>query len=623
MEFQLTPGFTTAAGPKSAKDLVPRSLRSLDARKRLALRISDAIRASGRAKGDLMKRIRLNEDLYQNKNVRPARLPWRNAQHFHIPMLGPRLQQRKANIVASITSQDPVFRFSRLGDSSRSDRMEQTFQYFLDLVGWRETLDQAIELAMPTNMPIWRVSFQHHPNGYHGCCHTGEFAGLVFDIIHVDCYARWPANGCDVSECRLVGHCFEDRKAVVRQKMRLGEYLDDGPVVGSDPGISEMRDDDGVADLARPEEPATEEDDESVVLWDVIWRDDLDGDGVEELYRVVLRETTPQIFLIEPYPHPFHCYVEMPIRREWGKTFAEGSPVHDVQGLQLLLNSLVNEFIWGMQMASRPPVLTEGWQLDSSMVGYEPGEYRNVRNLGRATPVPVQFNPSGMDFLIQAIKSFADSATKTSDTITGAAASSRDATATEENIKFQAFQLGSVDDITAITPALRRLVMISVHLLAENFHIWKRVYGDAVPIDSVEEFHQSFIVELAGRSGQDSPQLQSQQAQTLLQLAATFPQSGIPLNTLIKSIVTATSLPNKEDILRGIEAMEAQRQEFPNVGLDDMLQMAQGEAGNGQGASGLDLGAILELAGMAGGGEVPGASGAPGPGSALPPFPAE
>ncbi len=599
------------ATPLKAKEKLPKGAKSAGDRAKLAIRIAEVIRSSERAKGELSKRIRLNEDLYQNKNVMPEKLPWENAQHFHIPVAGPRLQQRKTNIVGTITSQDPVFRFSILGQSTRSDRMEQCFQFFLDSVGWKEKLDQAVDLAMPTNMPVWRVTFQHHEKGYHGSCHTGEFAGLVFDVIHLDCYARWPANGCDVAQCRLVGHCFEDRRAVVQQRMKLGEYLNDGKVPSKDQSIADSRDEDGVKDLVTVDEAVTEEADENIVLWDVIWRDDLDGDGVEELYRVILRESTPQIFVIEPYTHPFHNYVEMPLKKEWGKTYAEGSPVQDVQGLQLLLNSLVNEFIWGMQMSTRPPVLTEGWQLDGSLVGYEPGEYRNVRNLGRATPVPVQFNPAGMDFLIQAIKGFADSVTKTSDTLTGAPANSREATATEQNIKFQAFQLGSVDDVTAITPALRRLAMISVCYLKDSFHIWKRVYGDAIPIDSVSELSLPYTIELAGKSASDSPQLQSQQAQMLLQLAASFPQSGIPLNELIKSIVTATSLPNKEDILRSIEQLEMQQNQFPNVGMEDLMAMAQGGQLNEQ-QSGFDLGSILELAGMEGGGSIFGGAIPPG-----------
>ena len=151
-------------------------------------------------------------------------------------------------------------------------------------------------------------------------------------------------------------------------------YFNDQLVTGGDATLAKRREGRFTNNLAGNSAAPPEDCDSNVTLWDCIWRDDLDGDGKEELYRVIVRETTPTLLLIEPYTLPYHWYIDTQIKKEWGRFWCEGSPAQDLQGLQSLLNSLVNEFIWGVQMSSRPPVLTEGWQLNDSLKGYGPGE---------------------------------------------------------------------------------------------------------------------------------------------------------------------------------------------------------------------------------------------------------
>jgi hypothetical protein len=603
-------------GPATAKEKLPKKLRKAEARVELAKRISAAIKEGIRAKGDLPERIALNERLVQNRNVIPDKLPWPGAQHYHIPLAGPRLQQRKANLVSMITGQDPIFRLTHLGSRERVEPAEQTVQFFFDIVGWKENFDIAAQMAMETNCAIWRVTYQEYDNGYHGASHTGKFAGVVFDVIHPDLFVVYPANSGGIANSRFCGHRFDVRRAVVTQMQKTGEYLDDVEVKGSDEPYYMDRDPDALTEVDRH---VTEDSDENIALYDGIWRDDLDGDGIEELYRVIIRESHDDLLLLEPYPLKYHHYVAMQIKREWGRFWAEGSPAQDAQGLQLLLNALVNEFVWGVQMASRPPVLTENWDLNQeSIVGYEPGEYRNVRNIGKVSPVPVQFNPNGFDFIVSLVKSFADSVTKTSETLTGAPSSSREATATEQNIKYQAFQLGSSDDVVAITQSLRQLVMLTLNILSANFSSWYPVYGESVLVQDVSELTRPYTIELAGKSPADSPQLQSQQAQMLLQLAAMFPQGGLPLGALLKSIVTATSLPNKEDIIRYIEQTEQQAGQMPNVGLEDLMGMISGQGGQSgqqQPPGDADMAALLELLQHGQGDGGAGQNGTPGAGS--------
>ncbi|MCX7801354.1 MAG: hypothetical protein N2109_13570, partial [Fimbriimonadales bacterium] len=176
----------------------------------------------------------------------------------------------------------------------------------------------------------------------------------------------------------------------------------------------------------------------------------------------------------------------------------------------------------------------------------------------------------------------------------------RESTATEQNIKFQAFQLGATDDITALTPGLKRLALVCMDMLKANFPIWHPVYADRVGVESVEEMDQPLVIELSGKSPADSPQLQSEQAQMLLQLAMTAPQLGIDPMALIKTIVMATSLPNKDEILRNFENQQAQVAEAAQNGqLEGILQQ-------------------LAMAGVPGLAALEGIGGAPGAGEPLP-----
>lgn len=547
---------------------LPAKLKNGERRRKIGSEIASTIEEARSARAQLSERWKLNECFVFNKNVPTPRLPWPGAQYFHIPLVGPRLMQRKANIVATITSQDPIWRFSAIGAPGSTEAVEQTFQFHLDVSGYREMLDKAVMLAMVTNQAIVRVTFQEHPRGFLGASHTGYYTGLVFDVIHPDYFVVWPATESGILNARLCGHAFDVRKRDVEALQKKGFYLD-GPLGESD-DVSTLR----ATHVGEPDKQTSVSGtfaDQVLTLWDVLWRDDLDGSGDDRLYRLIVEPQSNTVLLAEPYRYTFPWYVSLSIRWEPGRFWSESSPAQDAQGLQILVNTLVNEYIWGIQMASRPPVMVENWAL-KDLEGYEPGEYRNIKNLGKAMPVPTMFNAQGYNYIIDLVRSLSDSATKTSETLTGAPAMGKESTATEQNIKFQAFQIGAADDITAMTPGLKRLTLVCLDLLKANFAVWKDNYGDKVGVSSVEELDQPFTIELSGKSPADSPQLQSEQAQMLLQLALAAPQLGIDPLSLVKTIVNATSLPNKQELLRGFDMQTAQAAQANDGELAQLLQ---------------------------------------------------
>ena len=539
----------------SAESKAPPGADTPSLRSTIAGQIRLELAGAMEQKGELTERYNRNETLFENRVAgNTGNQPWKGAPFFHIPFMAPRLMTRKASLVGTVTQHDPMYRFKRIGTAQREQQIEQTVQFFLNIVRFKDRLDEAAQMAMLTNMAIWRVSFEEHPAGYENATHTGPFAGIVFDVIHPREFFCYPANSGGIFRARLCGHRFEVRRAWITEKQARGEYFQGSAVAG----INDLPLRKQEGDLQNQNSAPVERADDNIVLYDLLWRNDLNGDGLEELYRVIWNNTSQSILLLEKYECPYPWYVSMSIKKEYNVFWSEGSPAQDLQGLQLLMNTLVNEFIWGTMMRSRPPVLTESWSAtDGSVTNYAPGEYRNVRRIGNTLPIPVSFDPQGFPEIIQLIQSFGDLASKSPDTMSGAPSVERDSTATEQNIKFAGFQLSSGDDVSAISQSLCHLAMLILWLLGTYYDRWSSVYGDAVSVTDPTLFQQPFQVDLSSRDPDDSPQLQLQQNQLLLQLAASFPQSGLPIAELLIGIVQSTNLPNKEDLVRAIQSQQA------------------------------------------------------------------
>jgi len=587
------------APSRSAQSQCPSWCKSTDKRSKLGQRIVEAIEAGQEQKGRLEDRVNLNEEYFQNRRVRPANLPWDGAPYYHVPVLSPRIEQRKAACYGTLTAQKPFFRLLKLGVQERIEAVEEDLQFALDISNFYDNLDWILQNVMLSNAGIWRVTWQHYEDGFDGSSATGPFTGPVFDSIHIDNFVVYPATKSGIDRARFVGHKFECRLAEVKARQKSGEWFKDVKVTGDDPSIKKPK----VGDLQDLTVGATtENDDDNIVFFDGEWRDDPDDSGKEKRYHVVIRTSTQQVMLIEPIKCPYSCYVASGIKREEDAFWTEGSVAQDGQGMQVLTNALVNSFNWNNDMGARPAVLTEGWDTGGgdSLVRYRPGEYRTVKSIGKALPVPSQGNISAYLPLIETVLQLSDSALKVSDTLTGAPATPRTSTATEQDIKFKAFQISGSSDIAALSGSLVKVCKLVKWYMGEYYNFWKQTYGDAVKTQSASDFEVPCAIEISGKSPEDSPQQQAQQAQMLLSLVQDLPQV-FPMPVvieLVKIIVLSTSLPNKDDLLRMIEAAATQAEQA-------QAQQQQLQNGQPNGQPGMEP--VPGLGGMAAGATVPGA----------------
>lgn len=612
--------------PPTAEKVAPKGARTKEERQKLGMRICNAHRLGIQQKGDLGKRIRRNEEFGENRNIKPRRLPWPGAPFFHIPFMKQRLGKRKAAIVQSVLAPEAVFRFKRIGRQDAVKEVEQLIQFTLDAEDWQQDLDLAVQLAMYGNNVLFRVTYQDHPHGFEKATHTGPFSGPVTDVIHSDYACIFPAVPGPLSGKRLIAHCSEVRAADVMAAIKRGEYFKDSRLAGAeDKRLRGENRKEG--DLQNFDVPSDEQEDANINLWDGLWKDDLDGKG-ERWYRVIYRVEGDMLFRIEEYPSDLPLwYAAGQIDREYGVWWTEGSPAQDLQGLQIFLNAAVNQFFWALQRITNASLAVERLGGDAGdQVAIPPGTLVPVKSLGKAVQLGGQGSLAGTDLLIQIITQFGDSAASTPDTMTGAPSTPRDATATEQNIKYMGFQMGSADDVTALAPALVQVAKIRLAMLAKYFDRFKECYGDAVAVDDPAVLQQPYTIELAGKAPEDAPQAQMDQARLIMELAAQFPEEGIPIHELVRTIILNSGLTNKDDLLR---AVDEHAMAMGMIGPEQLLMAMMGgtnqlaaHAAQGGGPLGPDgVAQLLQIIHMASNGGMAPAGASPmlGDPSALPP----
>lgn len=542
--------------PIGAMKVCPPKLKELGARQELGRRICHAIETGIQQKGNLPARIRRNEEYFENRKIKPSLLPWKDAEYHHLPVAKQRLSQRAANFVTTVTSHNPYFRFKMIGQQNRVDDVEQTVQWALDAQGFKWSLRSAGRQAMITNTPVFRVTWQDHPEGLESATHNGPFCGPVIDVIHPDYMSVFPATPGPLKGKRLVGHCWEERLAEVRAMQKRKEWFDDVDVVGSDQRIRAKRPKSN--DLQNFAAEGDEAEDANINLWDVLWHDDIEGKGKEKWYRAIVRLENNTLLRIEPYPEDLPLWYAIgQIDEETGVLWTEGSPAQDVQPIQTAVNSLFNQFLWAIQRQMAPPVITEGISADpGQLVGLAPGTLTTVKNLKSTTVIQAQGTINGVFEGIQMLLSFADAATKVSDSLTGAPSVPQDSTATEQNIKLMGFQIAGSDDVTAMTPVLCNVAKIVIAMLGKYFDRYQAVYGECIQVKDAETLKLPYTIELAGQDPEDSPQMQMEQARMVADIAMQFPDAGIPIMELVKIILLSTNLANKDDLVRRMEETE-------------------------------------------------------------------
>lgn len=500
----------------------------------------------------ILKRIEANEALTHNRPVRTlTKRAWKGAPSHHIPVVGPRIQQRAAALVQTITGPDKMYFMRHLGSEQNANDVEDDLQFMLDGAAYDEALVDIITTALTANQCTVLVTFEDDPQGVSYSSMIGPYAGLKFEVIHPENFVVYPAAHPDLARSALTGHEFEMRPAEIESK-QLDEMWFDEDIIAS---VDSLR--------TRRERPSLQQDDSSgptkdkpVTLLECLVKHKVSDEEPERTYRVKMDPRSLAIFRIEPYEYPYSHYVTFRFYKDLNAYWCEDSPANDGQALNLLINDLMHTILVGLMFQSRQALLAKGVQKDDSLKELSPGSVIPVASLGESATISGSMPLSGFDFIISSLMTLSDAALKVPDTITGQQVNKNE-TATAQDIKFSGFQLMGSMDVKSIIPALRQVAMISLVLMYDNWDQIKKTYGPALKVeDPTQLIVPGTRISIAGQEPAASPKLQQEQIMSAMQLLAQVPELHALILPLTKSYINQSSMEGKEDMVAAMTQIE-------------------------------------------------------------------
>lgn len=525
----------------------------------LCICLYGCVEGSKSARDLIFDRVTTNERFYHNRPDKPvASIPYDEAPHYHIPTVGPRLQQRKASLVDTLLGPDKFFYLESVSSADGSqdieDAVEDDLQFLVEISGFDEVVEMIADTIMPANIAIVRHDYYQHDDGADFTSVTGPYAGFKHDVIHPFFFHAFPAHCPQIARQKLVGHDFELRVAEVQERIRKGIWIDQ-TVIPTTQSLRMTLKDTGKQDESTP----VDKDDLPVKLGDFLIKYAVDDNSDEKYYRVIADTDNYNVYRIEPYEKSRPWYVAYRIYKNLNSFWSEDSPANDGQSANMMMNALVNNALWQIQYATGGIVIGRATDGQDSVKKIAPHSFIPGKP-GESTTITSNSNLSGVQFLIEFVSEMSDVALKVPDTVSGGSA--KDETATAQQIKFQGYQLTGGQDIKALTPSFRQSAMVLLDIYYENWSdIWQ-TYGTrgVIKTQNAEWLKEPLSVSLAGQKPKAAPAIQQQELSSVLALIAENPELAQNMELMLElteKFVNQTSIEGKEDIVKAIKRTAA------------------------------------------------------------------
>jgi len=501
----------------------------------------------------ILKRIEQNEALAHNRPTRRvSKLAWKGAPSHHIPVVGPRIQQRAAALVQTVTGPEKMYFLRHLGSEENANTVEDDLQFMLDGAAYDEALVDIITTALTANQCTVLVTFEDDPQGVSYSSMIGPYAGLKFEVIHPANFVVYPAAHPDLARSALTGHEFEMRPEEIRSKQVDQMWFEEAVVISS---VDSLR--------TRRELPTLQTDDSTgptkdkpVTLLECLVKHKVDDESPERTYRVKMDPRSLAVYRIEPYEYPYSHYVTFRFYKDLNAYWCEDSPANDGQALNLLVNDLMHTILVGLMFQSRQALLAKGISKDDSFRELSPGSVIPVASLGESASISGSMPLTGFDYIMSMLMTLSDAALKVPDTITGQQVNKNE-TATAQDIKFSGFQLMGSMDVKSIIPALRQVAMIALVLMYDNWDRIKQTYGPALKVeDPMQLIVPGTRISIAGQEPAASPKLQQEQIMSAMQLLAQVPELHSLILPLTKNYINQSSMEGKEAMVATMTQIE-------------------------------------------------------------------
>lgn len=510
----------------------------------LAIKLCAFIDASIQQQGTLPERWKRLEAMSRMQPTSGGIKTDDSAEPRTFPVMGPRVEQLVAQVCGPVLSRDPYFIARGFGsDSSRMHEVEQQVQFCNQLAQFDRKFRKATRIAAKSEPAIFRVHFEDGsyltdtPDVDAKSMARRRFVGPSISVIHPRNFVCYPLYTGGVMDAKVVGHRFNRRAREIKEKQRSGEYFKGEIVAGDDPQEFEAGRE---REWSLTDEAGciSEQDDQNVECYELIFREDLDGDGFEESYLGHVAFRQKLLLRIERYGVEYEDGSFAPYSRPWyfehilhepdDEEFYRSNPfAQNLQGVQIAFDDLLTLLIDGSIHAAFPAGFTNNPMLTEKIVKYRPGSIYYVPGDGRIEWTAAQFNPGVMPQILELLERLADSASKLSQAGTGQQFNSG-TTATEvqgilagQQVGMDEYRANACQAPTLICDWMRELCYL-------HYAAMQEAYGAALPCQDWQSLKAPVIWEPNGKSSASTPEALVQKVQMVLQLAQVVPGLNVP-----------------------------------------------------------------------------------------------
>ncbi len=512
---------------------------SPDALKRLAGRLCNLVDMGKGEKVDFEPRWRQNKANYDNVPIPCVSKFIPDAEDHAFPLVQPRIDALRDNIVGTICSQEPFMLAKLRGSSKRQEDLENTLQFFYNLGRLEDALKEASPIIGYTNTAILRVQFvaavqDFMPDQVESLQRQKyglfSFTGLTFDVIHPDDFVCVGSNVFGINNAQLTGHRFWQQRGQIREKVVAGKYYEHEELIASD-GPDEDRHDRDVTNQA-----SSFPGDDKIECWEVIFRCrpseikdpetyDPKSKDFDQYYKATIAVDSKVILCIEEYEASRPWYVALRWKPKDHDSFWCGRSVaQDLQALSAQYQYLNNTLIYGSLFAAFQPMVGSG-QFEKNQK-YAPGQMINLTG-GELMPWRNEFESGAMPGMLTKIEDIADSVTGLNQAGMGQEYSKSSITATEVGQLASGQSKRIAGFISAMGTGLIDLADLCCEMLHLNYELWAMQYGDSLTVPPQEDFLKPIHWDLNGKNPDSTPEQTFMKMKMLLDLSQMEQQAGI------------------------------------------------------------------------------------------------
>ena len=526
---------------------------------------------------------------YHRESLTPL---WEDAPQYNAKTLGNKVKQLVTMIAGPMTALDPYFILRAGGPAAKPiDAVQMVLHKFLHDAKYSLALEESVNLVARRGRCATRVTYHPRKESKDGSrVKKGHIEILPIDVRYVRLY---PNNTKTIKDARLFGYISQPRVREIDEMQRSGDYFSDVKIRAGTQKLQRMAD----GGISRQPDitNAIYREDDAVDIFDGILKKDLDGDGFEELYYVVVAKWQMALLKCEPFQCDQDWFADFFFEREYGRYRNEVSVASDLEDVHLFVNDSLNLMVQGSTYAVAPPMFGD-FSLDDEVIRTSPGELRNVEGGGKIFSNQGRIDVTAFKDLYEIGENIADETAKVSQNgLGGTLNQGSPVTATEAQQAASGQRAGIMGYAKNIAYGAVDIARITLELLGRNIDDWYLDYRDVLPEVTAKDLLTDYWIQVNGEVPQDTPSVVLEQIQSIIQLISSMIQisqmaaqspllQAYPdiLTNLLRSAIEATDLPNKESILPTKEEEASMGQQATlQQALMNMQQQQQMQQPNG------------------------------------------